>query len=50
MKFIYSLLAVSLLASGCAKAHAKTYRKARRGERRTRTLGAPRSKPKGSKR
>jgi hypothetical protein len=24
MKFIYSLLAVSLLASGCAKAHAKT--------------------------
>ena len=33
-----------------AKAHAKTYRKARRGERRTRTLGAPRSKPKGGKR
>ncbi len=32
-----------------AKAHAKTYRKARRGERRTRTLGAPRSKPKGGK-
>jgi 23S rRNA pseudouridine955/2504/2580 synthase len=32
-----------------AKAHAKTYRKARRGERRTRTLGAPRSKPKGDK-
>jgi 23S rRNA pseudouridine955/2504/2580 synthase len=33
-----------------AKAHAKTYRKARRGERRTRTLGAPRSKPTGGKR
>jgi 23S rRNA pseudouridine955/2504/2580 synthase len=33
-----------------AKAHAKTYRKARRGERRTRTLGAPRSKPKGGTR
>jgi 23S rRNA pseudouridine955/2504/2580 synthase len=33
-----------------AKAHAKTYRKARRGERRTRTLGAPRSKPKGGAR
>jgi 23S rRNA pseudouridine955/2504/2580 synthase len=33
-----------------AKAHAKTYRKARRGERRTRTLGAPRTKPKGGKR
>ena len=33
-----------------AKAHAKTYRKARRGERRSRTLGAPRSKPKGGKR
>lgn len=33
-----------------ARAHAKTYRKARRGERRTRTLGAPRSKPKGAKR
>jgi 23S rRNA pseudouridine955/2504/2580 synthase len=33
-----------------AKAHAKTYRKARRGERRTRTLGAPRSKPPGAKR
>ena len=33
-----------------AKAHAKTYRKARRGERRTRTLGAPRSTPKGGKR
>lgn len=33
-----------------ARAHAKTYRKARRGERRTRTLGAPRSKPKGGKR
>jgi 23S rRNA pseudouridine955/2504/2580 synthase len=33
-----------------AKAHAKTYRKARRGERRTRTLGAPRSAPKGGKR
>jgi 23S rRNA pseudouridine955/2504/2580 synthase len=33
-----------------AKAHAKEYRKARRGERRTRTLGAPRSKPKGGKR
>ena len=33
-----------------AKAHAKTYRKARRGERRTRTLGAPRSKPKDGKR
>jgi len=33
-----------------AKAHAKTYRKARRGERRTRTLGAPRSKPSGGKR
>jgi len=33
-----------------AKAHAKTYRKARRGERRTRTAAAPRSKPKGGKR
>jgi 23S rRNA pseudouridine955/2504/2580 synthase len=33
-----------------ARAHAKTYRKARRGERRSRTLGAPRSKPRGSKR
>jgi 23S rRNA pseudouridine955/2504/2580 synthase len=33
-----------------AKAHAKTYRKARRGERRTRTLGAPRSKPPAGKR
>src|SRR5690606_32601933 len=33
-----------------AKAHAKTYRKARRGERRTRTLGASRSKPKDGKR
>src|SRR5690606_36946908 len=33
-----------------AKAHAKTYRKARRGERRSRTLGAPRTKPKGGKR
>jgi 23S rRNA pseudouridine955/2504/2580 synthase len=32
-----------------AKAHAKTYRKARRGERRTRTLGASRDKPKGGK-
>jgi 23S rRNA pseudouridine955/2504/2580 synthase len=32
-----------------AKAHAKTYRKARRGERRTRTLGAPRSKPPSGK-
>ena len=30
--------------------HAKTYRKARRGERRSRTLGAPRSKPGGAKR
>ena len=33
-----------------AKAHAKTYRKARRGERRSRTLGAARTKPRGSKR
>lgn len=33
-----------------AKAHAKTYRKARRGERRTRTLGAPRTTPRGGKR
>jgi 23S rRNA pseudouridine955/2504/2580 synthase len=33
-----------------AKAHAKTYRKARRGERRTRTLGTSRTTPKGSKR
>jgi 23S rRNA pseudouridine955/2504/2580 synthase len=33
-----------------ARAHAKTYRKARRGERRTRTAGAPRSKPQGGKR
>ena len=33
-----------------AKAHAKTYRKARRGERRTRTLGTSRTKPKGGKR
>jgi 23S rRNA pseudouridine955/2504/2580 synthase len=32
-----------------AKAHAKEYRKGRRGERRSRTLGAPRSKPKGGK-
>jgi len=32
-----------------AKAHAKQYRKARRGERRSRTLGAPRSKPKSGK-
>ena len=32
-----------------AKAHAKTYRKARRGERRTRTLGTSRDKPKGGK-
>ena len=33
-----------------AKAHAKTYRKARRGERRSRTTGAGRSAPKGAKR
>jgi 23S rRNA pseudouridine955/2504/2580 synthase len=33
-----------------AKAHAKTYRKARRGERRTRTLGAGHTKPTGGKR
>ena len=33
-----------------AKAHAKTYRKARRGERRTRTTGAGHTKPTGGKR